>query len=206
LIDSNCPSPGEANDLLIWAEGENPGKWANHCRHAADAARKIALACGMDGDRAYVFGLLHDIGRFDGVRDLHHVIAGSRLMEEKGFPSVMRICLTHSFPIKNINVYSGQLSDCTESELGMLTSFLESVEYNDYDRLIQLCDALCLSTGVCLVEQRLIDVGLRYGINPWTMRKWKAVLDLKRHFDELAGMNIYSLFKTEICKTIFGDS
>jgi hypothetical protein len=160
----------------------------------------------MDPGQAYVFGLLHDIGRYDGVRDLHHVIAGYKLMEEKGFKASSRICLTHSFPIKDIHVYSGQLSDCSDEELSFIESYLAGIEYDDYDRLIQLSDALCFSYGMGPVEQRLIDVGLRYGCNSWTERKWRAVLDLKAYFDKLAGVNIYTLFRDEINKTIFGDS
>jgi hypothetical protein len=158
----------------------------------------------MDGTKAYVLGLLHDVGRYDGVRDLHHVISGFRLMEEKGFSAVSRICLTHSFPIANLGVYSGQPSDCTSDELAFLSDFLEKVSYDDYDRLIQLCDALCLSSGICTVEQRLIDVGIRYGSNGWSQRKWVAVTGLKSYFDKLCGINVYRLFQEEICRSIFG--
>ena len=42
----------------------NPGPWGKHCLTAAHCAEKIASACGdMDVEKAYILGLLHDIGR-----------------------------------------------------------------------------------------------------------------------------------------------
>ena len=64
---------------------------------------------------------------------------------------------------------------------------------NDYDRLIQLCDALADATGFCILEKRWIDVLLRYGWSDANPEKWRATLDIKRHFDEMAGQNIYAL-------------
>jgi hypothetical protein len=194
----------EADRMLDWANSKNPGRWMDHSRHAGRAAKTIAEACGMDGAKAYVLGLLHDVGRYDGIRDLHHVISGCKLMEEKGYSAVSRICLTHSFPIAELGVYSGQSSDCLAEELEFLSEFLEKAEFDDYDRLIQLCDALCLSTGICTVERRLVDVGIRYGSNAWSQRKWVAVTELKDYFDKLCGFNIYRLFQEEICRSIFG--
>lgn len=73
------PSRAEAEGLVKWASDLNPGQWVQHCETAATAAERIAVACKMDADKAYVCGLLHDIGRFEGVRALHHAIAGYTL-------------------------------------------------------------------------------------------------------------------------------
>lgn len=53
----------EAERLLREAESCNPGPWGNHSRIAAHCARKIAQECGLDPEKAYILGLLHDIGR-----------------------------------------------------------------------------------------------------------------------------------------------
>ena len=37
------------------------------------------------------------------------------------------------------------------------------------DRLVQLCDALCLPAGFCLMEKRPVDVAVRYGVHPHTV-------------------------------------
>lgn len=58
------PSVPMAEFLLREAARFNPGAWERHSHYVAESAGKIAAACpGMDSDRAYVYGLLHDIPR-----------------------------------------------------------------------------------------------------------------------------------------------
>lgn len=200
--DSRVPAPMEAEEVLAWAEAQNPGPWADHCRVAARAARTIAAASGMDTDKAYALGLLHDVGRYEGVRDLHHVVAGYRLMEEKGFGGAARICLTHSFSVQDIAAYNGK-NDCTEAESAWMREALAAVEYDDCDRLVQLCDSICSPQGVCLLQVRLMDVVRRHGLNAYILQKWDAYFELKRYFDEKCGGNIYDLFYDEVREVSF---
>ena len=68
------PTRAEAEILLSEAEKCNPGPWGNHSRVVAHCAEKIAGACDdMDAEKAYILGLLHDIGRKFGTRHLGHV-------------------------------------------------------------------------------------------------------------------------------------
>ena len=67
------PTIPEAEQLLREAEKCNPGPWGNHSRVAAFCAERIAKAAGMDAEKAYVLGLLHDIGRKFGIKHLAHV-------------------------------------------------------------------------------------------------------------------------------------
>lgn len=57
------PTREQAEELLTEALPHNPGPWGAHSRTAAHCAEKIAAACGLDPEKAYVLGLLHDIGR-----------------------------------------------------------------------------------------------------------------------------------------------
>ena len=76
------PTRKEAERLLAEAEKCNPGPWGNHSRVAAHCAEKIAQECdGLDPEKAYILGLLHDIGRKFGVRHLGHVSDGYSYME-----------------------------------------------------------------------------------------------------------------------------
>ena len=77
----------------------------------------------------------------------------------------------------------------------MLQRELEAVEVDEYDRLIQLCDALAGAEGVLDVEERMTDVKRRYGIYP--QAKWDANLALKRYFEEKIGENIYKVVKKD---------
>ena len=192
------PSEEKAHALLQWASEKNPGPWVEHGRVAARAAKVIAEKCGLDTNRAYVSGLLHDIGRYEGVRDLHHVYAGYDLMLEKGHNAIAEICLSHSFPVQDIGAYSGKNFDCTHEELSVIEKYLSEAEYSDYDKLIQLCDAISLPQGVCLIDVRLVNIVRRHGFNDFTLRKWDAFFALKKHFDTLCNMNVYDLFYNEI--------
>ena len=76
-IKKTIPSEKEAEELLEEAEKLNPGSWTAHCKTAGICARKIAERCrGLDEDKAYVMGLLHDIGRREGIMDMKHIICG----------------------------------------------------------------------------------------------------------------------------------
>lgn len=187
------PSIETATELLKEAVSLNPGPWIDHNKTAAMCAKRIAEKCeGMDADDAYVMGLLHDIGRREGIMDMRHIFAGYQFMMSLGYEESARICLTHSFPYKDIRAYNGQ-NDCSEEETEFIASFINSVEYNDYDRLIQLCDAISFPDGPTYVEKRLVDVVLRRGFNELTIPKWKAFLELKTYFDEKTGTDIYKL-------------
>ena len=71
------PTREEALKLIREGLLFNPGPWGKHCLTAAHCAEKIASACGdMDVEKAYILGLLHDIGRKFGVRHLGHVYDG----------------------------------------------------------------------------------------------------------------------------------
>lgn len=194
----------EAEKLLEWAGHSNPGPWTDHAKVAARAAEAIAKAAGLNPERAYMSGLLHDIGRYEGVRGLHHVIAGYELLREKGFADELaEICLSHSFPYQELGAYSGGDWDCTEDEIAVIREYLARAEYSDYDRLIQLCDSLALAEGVCLIEKRLVNVVTRYGFNEFTLKKWAAFYEIKAYFDERVGGNVYDLFYDEVREVTF---
>lgn len=197
------PAREEAESLLSWASAQNPGPWAAHSRVVARAAETIAAASGLDAERAYMSGLLHDIGRYEGVRGLHHVYAGYELLKSKGYDALAKICLSHSFQCQDIGAYGGGALDCTPGETAVIASYLAEAEYNDYDRLIQLCDAIGSAQGICLIEKRVVDVVRRYGFNDFTVRKWDATFALKAYFDRLSAGNIYDLFYEEVRTVTF---
>ena len=92
------PNREEAEIILADAETCNPGAWGNHSRVTAHCAEMIASECvDMDADKAYILGLLHDIGRKFGTRHLGHVSDGYSYMRSLGYDEVAQIFLTHSF-------------------------------------------------------------------------------------------------------------
>ena len=189
----NIPTLQEAECLLSEAEQSNPGPWIQHSIFVAKAARLISdLHPELNPQCAYILGSLHDIGRREGRTHMRHIIDGHCFLISKGFEDAARICLTHSFPVKNTNAVFGEW-DCSESERRFVDDFIAQIEYTEYDRLLQLCDGLALPSGFCLIEKRLVDVALRYGTNVYTVPKWKATLELQRHFEEIIGQSIYTI-------------
>lgn len=188
------PSIKNANAYLEWAYNCNPGPWADHSRIVSKAAKRIAKASGLDPDVAEVLGLLHDLGRYKGVTNMMHIYDGYLYLMENGYPDAAQICITHSFPIQNIQVYSGA-NDCSDEISSEIQRILYTSVYTDYDRLIQLCDSIALPQGVCLLEKRLLDVALRHGVNNYTVPKWKEIFNIWNHFTQLSGINLYSLFE-----------
>ena len=189
------PTRKEAEMLLKEAEGHNPGPWGNHSRVAAYCAEKIALACGhLDAEKAYILGLLHDIGRKFGVRHLGHVSDGYSYMMSLGYDEAAKICLTHSFHNQKLDDYIGKF-DTTEDEMKLIQDSLSKVSMDDYDRLIQLCDALAEADGVVKMEERMLDIKSRYGSYP--QDKWDSNLELRRYFEEKAGKDLYAIVEED---------
>ena len=186
-------TPKQADDILAQGLAMNFGRWGEHCRSAGENARRIAAHVpGMDPDTAYVLALLHDIGRRAGNREILHIFDGYEYMMDLGQPDIARVCLTHSFPVKSADFYSGPY-DCSPEQLDFLRRYLADIEYDDYDLLVQLCDAVSLPNGACIMEKRLLDVSLRYGLPDCTLDRWRAFLMLKKRFDALCGQSVYDL-------------
>ena len=75
---------------------------------------------------------------------------------------------------------------CSDEEYNFIKNYIETTEYDDYDKLIQLCDALALPSGYCLMEKRMVDVALRHGIHEHIIDKmesnlWKLNYTLKKN-------------------------
>lgn len=182
------PTREKAEELLRDGEACNPGAWADHSRVTALCAERIAAACGdMDAEKAYVLGLLHDIGRKFGVRHMGHIYDGYHYMMRLGYDEAARICLSHSFSIQRLEDYNGKW-DITAEQQEELRRLLGELEYDDYDRLIQVCDSL-VGTEIMDMEERMADVQRRYGAYP--RDKWDKNLELKAYFEEKMQRDIY---------------
>ena len=180
-----------AEDLLEKSVAKNPGPWREHSYAVARAAEKIARATKtLNPDLAYIMGLLHDIGRQEGYTYMAHVYDGYHYLKDLGFPDIARVCLTHSFNLKTVDDYIGKI-DITKEQLEEIKSLLAAIEFDDYDRLIQLLDATCGADGTLNLEQRMNDVKARYGYYP--QGKWDKNFELKAYFEKLTGRDFYEI-------------
>ena len=195
------PSLEEAKIILEEGSKLNPGPWVDHSLHVGQAAQLIAREDReLDENTALVLGMLHDIGRRYGVTSMRHSIDGYKFATEKGYDLWARICITHSFPVKNINAVFGKW-DCSEAEYKFVKEYLDNIEISTYDKLIQMCDALALPTGYCLMEKRMLDVAMRHGVNEYTIEKWKATFEIQKYFEERIGKSIYSVLPNVVENT-----
>lgn len=175
------------NEAVQW----NPGPWEQHSKYVAEAAKKIAEHCdGLNPDRAYVCGLLHDIGRKFGVGHLAHVYDGYQYLMELGYPEIARTALSHSFNFGRIEDYIGNF-DIAEEQQEELRKCLTEMSFDDYDYLIQLCDAIAKADGIVPLEERMNDVKSRYGNYP--QEKWDRNMDLKKYFERKMGKDLYDV-------------
>ena len=170
----------------------NDGGWIVHSLAVGTAAERIAaLVEGLDAERAFVFGVLHDIGRRFGEMGMNHVTLGYRFLLEQGDTEAAEICLTHSFPVQEITAVHGGW-DLTSEDYAFLDSFLQERTYTKYDRLIQLCDAMATGEGIVAIERRMMDIMLRYGIDETSLPRWRQLFAMKAEFEQYMGCSVES--------------
>lgn len=130
-----------AEQALEEAGRSNPGPWVNHSRYVAQACRNIAARCPrLDADEAYIYGILHDIGRHAGVTSERHLIDGYRYCMARGWVKAAQICISHAFMVKTIDSSIG-IFDMPPEDKEFMRNFIDRAVYDDYDLLVQLCDA-----------------------------------------------------------------
>ena len=117
-------------------------------------------------------------------------------MMDLGYDEAARVCMTHSFNNGKIEEYIGRF-DTGKADTDLIIAYLSETCFDDYDRLIQLCDALAGSSAILDVEARMNDVKSRYGYYPED--KWNRNLKLLAYFSEGCGMDVYKV----VCKDSF---
>lgn len=202
-LEKGVPTLDEAKILLEEANKLNPGPWVEHSLNVGRAAELIAsYDSELDKNTALILGMLHDIGRRFGVTNERHSLDGYKFSMEKGYDLLARVSITHAYLCKNVDDICGK-KDCTVEERNFMKKYLDSIEFTGYDRLIQLCDALALPSGFCLLEKRMLDVVMRYSFNEFTLEKWKTTFEIQKYFEERIGASIYSILPN-VKETTFG--
>lgn len=186
--------PDREKAILEWelAGRLHPGSWLKHSHHVAHAAEIIAKHCDMDSEKAFVCGLLHDIGRRKGKMGIRHIMEGYNYALSKGWDDVARICLTHSFPLKDVDTCLGK-RDISQQQHDFIRNYLDSITYDEYDKLIILCDALGNAEGFCILEKRFVDTTRRHGIYPFLIDRWNMTYEYKEYFEKRMGKSVYHL-------------
>ena len=159
-----------------------------HTTGVAAAAEKLAARIdGLNPEKAYVLGLLHDYGKRISERreNVFHAREGYEQMMLAGWPDVARVCLTHSFADKN---FDPRFYSYPAEWLVWAKEKLADMEYDDYDYLICYCDKFFEKLSMVTPEQRAEGIAVRYKMNTeqkeYLLRKCTF---LKKYFDEKTG-------------------
>ncbi|MRC30261.1 HD domain-containing protein [Bacillus thuringiensis] len=201
-----------AKELLEWAYEQNPGPWFEHSLHVAHATENIIIELikngyNLDADIAYNAALLHDIGRYKGfTKSVIHSYDGYMYMNDLGYTGNAVICVTHSFPCKNEHIdIAAEWSLVPDHMRSRLVEILnEHCNYDLYNKVITLCDALADAGGFTTLERRLISVGLRHGTTSHTSLHWKGFYAIKKELEALIGKSIYTVLH-DVEKSIYKD-
>lgn len=207
LMQNNTPSMKQAYN--IWLDGikyreehfDFPLKdeYIFHTQGIAFASRLIAShISGMDAQKAYICGLLHDYGKKYNEREIgrFHGLIGFQELKAMGFSLPSRICLTHTFADKNINI--ADFPSYPQEDLQLCQSILSSLEYDDYDRLVQFVDRLFEGFTIIPFSERAQAIGQRYHLSDAIVGKLiKDGQILKNYLDCLCGENVYKILGLE---------
>ncbi len=192
----------KANEIFDWGvkqcHDDVVDAWVAHSRGTAEICEKVAAKCGLDAEKAYACGLLHDIGHYKGMETgLNHIIDGYEFLMQKDLPEIARVCLTHTFNPKD-KVDHVKLDD--PDKVIFLKNYIKNTEYDDYDLLTQLADYMAGAHGITTIERRFCSVLWRHGLkNP--QKDLIALYKLKDYFSEKVGKDIYELFRDEVMRS-----
>ena len=185
------PTVNEALYELKLAGELNPGPWVMHSMNVGIAARNIAEKVSrLNPEKAYIVGLLHDIGRRVGIVDIPtHVYEGYRYCLGKGWDEAARICMTHSY-LRMQDEFSHEPDSEQEKAI---KAYIMNCQADEYDPLIQLCDSLAVDYGFVILEKRFVDVTRRYGIMEGYIKGWEIAFSIKEYFEKEMGCSIYDV-------------
>lgn len=164
-----------------------------HCLMVACCAEVIASSLkGVDSHLAYIMGLLHDYGKIVSDNNHFHGLTGYKYFMKKGWTQIARTCLTHSFIDKDFNF--SDYSSYNVDDLYETKEILKNMEYDIYDKIIQMSDMIVCNVGFKRLKDRMLFLRNKYGLPSLIIKnKYRDVLRLKKYFDTLCGCDIYKL-------------
>lgn len=168
-----------------------------HSHMVAYVAQKIASnTAELDTDRAYEYGLMHDIGKFYlSKSELYkHPRIGYELLVNS-YPDIATICLTHPFPDFNNYEHILHYHHEDENEAKKVFELLGKIEKNIYIELIQFCDKISRMNDYIRWEDKLQWYLETYNLDPNEISNQysKHLKKIKQKLDTLTNMDVYNL-------------
>ena len=187
--------------------GRLPETWytyENHVIGTAELAWLIASEIrGMNSDRLYIKGFLHDICRTEEDRKqrFHGILGYEKLIQKD--EDIARACLLHMFLWNKIPPYQKcrDLFYQKEEDYNFVAEYISHHHSSDEDYLIQLCDYLANKDGFVTIEQRAEELMARHR-NTDISTAVVCCNELKEYFDKKIGHDIYNFYKTNVFGSI----
>lgn len=152
--------------------GINKSSFLSHSLQEARLCAVIASKCGLDCEKAFKLGLLHDYGRKYNHGSLHITLGFEKLFD-LGYYEESIGCLTHSFLNGNyFACYAPSKNYVVDDKLNVILineqvinsdvfSFLSKYTYSDYDRILNIADLMATDNMIVSPEKRILDIEKR---------------------------------------------
>ena len=201
----------DAYKLLEKAPRKNKELWIKHSVNVAIVAERLARQLKLDCKKAYVLGLVHDIGRRSKEHvGLRHIIEGYNYLKDLGYEKEARVCLTHTFYSRNLVIpnLTKKGTNLTRNEIAFIADYINKNGLNVYDKILQLADNMGSASGINTIERRRTESMLRYGITDVSEKNLRGIFNVQAEIEAKLGFSIYYLFPEvtdNISKTLIKD-
>ncbi len=187
---------GLDNARSLWTE-QACKEYIFHTKGIAACCQKIAvLTTDLDSDRTYISGLLHDYGKcfLKNQKYFFHGQIGYEKLTELGYPQIARICLTHTFYAPDFDF--SHFTSYPYDGLVWAKKQMQGMIFDDYDKIVQLCDMFFEGTAVVSIEKRFAGIQKRYDLN-WNVleNSYHNAIKLKEYFSRKCGTDVYELLE-----------
>ena len=182
-------------NMINMAEGLEKDLSSTHYQNVAFVASVVAEQAGLNSQKAYILGLLHDFGEYvqKTIPNTFHGTAGYDEMMDKGFDEVARTCLSHSF--FSADFTPDDFPAYNAQEIIRASELLKKQGFDDYDRLIHLADLMSPRQTIDTIENRVAWIGQKYHLTETDInQKLVEAKKLKNYFDVKCKCDIYSFF------------
>lgn len=169
---------------------------AKHILIVAVSSAIIARRVNPDKEfveKAFVTGLLHDIGRYivdEKAAKYPHTIAGYERCKKLKIPFVAPVCLTHAVLD---NATHAEYPDYTPEQLNWVNDKMSKIKRSFFDDLAMLVDLHCRGDMIFTIQDRLDKNKSFYKIS--TKDYSKKYMDLYNNFVKKYNIDIYAVCK-----------
>ncbi len=167
----------------------------NHSLMVAKAAKLIAAQCGLDENLAYIYGEMHDIGKFflQPNEYYKHPRLGYEMLLNYDI-NIAQVCITHSFPTINHDHIIG-FCHKDQKEADTLINILNKTPVNNYIQLIQLCDKISAIDKYISIETKLLWYQEKHHISSMALDQFYCIPlnKIKENFEKISNIDIYKM-------------